>query len=148
MTKILFVCHGSICRSPAAEFVFKKLIKDKHLEHKYSCSSLALTTEEIGNDIYPPMKQALDKAHIPYEHHEAKLINQKDIDNVDYLIYMDDENRYLINSHFPGCNKALCLAQFIGQQEISDPWYHRGFDGCLQEIIEAVKNLLEYLEGK
>lgn len=146
--KILFLCHGNICRSPACEAIFNQLIKARHLEHKYSCSSMALTDEELGNDIYPPMKQSLDKYHIPYKHHVAKHATWLDIEDNDLIIYMDDENKWLINDQFPGCDKAVCLAKYINKDEIDDPWYHRGFDGCLELLIKAVTNLLDSLENK
>lgn len=85
MIKILFICHGNICRSVAMEFIFKKLIKEYRKENELYCESRAVSREEIGNDIYPPMKKALTKFNIEYSLHHAQRITSKDYQDYNYL---------------------------------------------------------------
>lgn len=146
MKTILFLCHGNICRSVGAEFIFNKLIKESKLKNKYVAYSRALSNEEIGNDTYPPMKDSLIRHNIECYHHEAKRATLLDIETSDYVFYMDDENKYLVENEFGKGTKCQCLAQFINKQEIADPWFHRRFDDCFDEIYEAVSNLIKWLE--
>lgn len=146
MKKLIFVCHGSICRSPAAEFIFKKLLKDNDLEAYYSCKSLALTNEELGNDIYPPMKKALDKYDIPYSYHPATRITSKDVEEADMVLYMDDENRRRILEQFTWCDKFVCIAKYINQKEVDDPWYTDAHELIVRQLLQACANLLVELE--
>ena len=97
MLTIIFVCHGNICRSVAAEYILKKKIKDLHLEDRLCCFSRATSNEEIGNDIYPPMKDELRKRGIPFTKHFAERITQKDYDLADYIFYMDNNNKRYLN---------------------------------------------------
>lgn len=91
---ILFICHGNICRSPMAEMIMKEMVRQKGLEAKFEISSMAATTEEMGHDIYPPAKRALDAHHIPYTKRKASLITERDYRWADYIIAMDEENMY------------------------------------------------------
>ena len=101
MKKILFVCHGNICRSVTAEFVFKHLIKLNNLESKYYVESRATTREEIGNDIYPPMKRTLINNGISVSRHYATQITLSDYKNFDLILLMDEENMYGIKRIIP-----------------------------------------------
>ena len=136
--KIIFVCHGSICRSPAAEFVFKMLNKD------HEVISRALSHEEIGNDIYPPMKRELTKNSIPFQRHYASRITIDDFTNADYIFYMDAENEYHLTRMFGKSNKIIPIYRFTnGISEIEDPWYSGRFDLVVKQITQCVKDILD-----
>ena len=106
---IIFVCHGNICRSVAAEYIAKDLDK----ENKHVFISRATSFEEIGNDIYPPMKNELARRKIPFSHHSATKINQYDYDWADIIYYMDDENKYSLRCMFVDTKEKM--REIIGQ---------------------------------
>ena len=149
MTRVLFVCHGNICRSVAAEMVLRQLLAAQGLEGRIAADSAAATDEEIGNGIYPPMRRALDAAGVPCHPHAARLITRSDYSRYDCLIGMDRENlsdmRYVFGGDPAG--KITLLADWAGRpgREISDPWYTRDFSGCLAEIRSCCEALLEQL---
>ena len=137
MKKIVFVCHGNICRSVAAEYIFKSLSKE------YDVISRATSFEEIGNDIYPPMKSELIKNHIPFDKHHAKRIDYEDYINADYIFYMDDENFYTLNRMFPNSNKIFPIYRYTPSiNEIEDPWYTGRFDLVVTQITTCIKDIL------
>ena len=92
MIKVLFICHGNICRSPMAEFVMKNLVKKAGLEHEFSIASAATSTEEIGNPVYPPARRKLAEHGIGCAGHAARQLRRDDYDRYDYLIGMDSAN--------------------------------------------------------
>ena len=94
--KIMFVCHGNICRSPMAEFIMKEIVKSSY-KYNYIIESRATSYEEIGNDIYYESKKILDKHNIKYQRREAKRITKKEYEEFDYIIVMDDNNIYNLN---------------------------------------------------
>lgn len=142
--RIIFVCHGSICRSPMAEWIFKDMLDKRKIEN-VSCTSLAVSTEEIGNDIYPPAKSCLAKHNIPFERHSARQITYEDYLESDMIICMDESNlRYLsrIIGH-DSDNKVHLLMDFADRNiEIEDPWYTRNFEKVFDEISEGLEGLL------
>ena len=139
MKSILFVCHGNICRSPMAEFIFKYLSKSK-----YKVESRATSLEEIGNDIYPPIKMVLDKYNIPYDKHSATRITLDDYNSFDLIICFDEYNFNNLKRMFNDTAKIEKLLSY----DIDDPWYTRDFDRCFKEIFEGCNNLLKKLEGE
>lgn len=148
MYKVLFVCHGNICRSPMAEYIMKFLTKDRK---DFYINSKATSTEEIGNDIYPPIKSVLKKNGIPFMTHYASRIEKKDYDYYDYIIVMDSKNRYNIEKIIgqdPN-HKIFKLLEFTGESyDISDPWYTGQFDDCFREIYRGCIGLLKYILNK
>ena len=143
MRKIIFVCHGNICRSVAAEFIAKQLLKEKN-NQQITVISRATSREEIGNDIYPPMKKALLRHGVPFEHHEAKQISQEDYEWADEIYYMDKNNfhylSYLLDDHKRIIYPISKYSPFI--QEIDDPWYTGEYDLVINEITQCVKDIL------
>lgn len=138
--KILFVCHGNICRSVMAEYIAKHLTRDLTIE------SRATSLEEIGNDIYPPIKKVLDSHNISYDRHYAKQITQEEFNYFDYIIVMDDYNlinlKRIIKQY--DNNKVFKLTNFINKNnDILDPWYTRKFEECYQQIYACVDNLIK-----
>ena len=94
MTKILFICHGNICRSPMAEFMLKDMVKKAGEEENFAIASMAATREEIGNDLYPPAKRKLREKGIPFSPRGARQMTRADYEKFDYIIGMDEENLY------------------------------------------------------
>lgn len=143
---IIFVCHGNICRSPMAEYIFKYLINKKGLNDNFFVTSKALSNEESGNDIYPPAKRCLIRNKIPFENHQATKINKEDIANADHIIIMDEYNHRLYNYQFESNNKVKKLLYYLGSNEdVSDPWYTDKFDECFHLIYKGVNAFLNYL---
>ena len=137
MKKIIFVCHGNICRSPVAEYIMKKYTND------YIVLSRATSFEEIGNDIYPPMKRVLNQYHIPFDRHYAKRIDYSDFNDADYIFYMDDENKYSLIRMFGESNKILPIYNYsVGIKEIEDPWYTGRFDLVYRQIEQCIKDII------
>lgn len=148
MYKVLFVCHGNICRSSAAEYIFKSLIKENHLESSFCCASRATSREEIGNDIYPPMKRVLINHKIEIEKHYASQITKKDYDDYDLILLMDEENMYGIRRIIPYDlnNRIYLLKDYVGLTgEIEDPWYTGRYEQVYQEIYECLERLIAKL---
>ena len=150
LIKILFVCHGNICRSPMAEFIMKYLVKESGCEEKFFIASAAATNDEIGNDIYPNAKSELKKNSIPFERRQARKINRSEYSKWDYIIGMDNENiddiLYIMGGDPE--NKIKLLLSFTGKnKEVSDPWYTRNFALAYSDIYEGCRALLERLES-
>ena len=148
MTKILFICHGNICRSVAAEMVLKQMAREQG-RRELVIASAAATREEIGNDIYPPMKKALLAAGYRCEPHAARQTTRADYDRWDYIIGMDDENLWDMKRIYGGDpeGKLSMLLDWAGKhgKEIDDPWYTRDFSGVLKQIEEGCEGLMQFI---
>jgi len=148
MTKILFICHGNICRSPMAEFVMKELVRRAGLEHEFLIESAATSREEIGNDIHYGTRQKLIEQNIPFSRRAARQITRADYDMYDWLVAMDDENIFYMNrcwSPDPE-HKIVRLLSFAGKtRDIADPWYTGNFDQTYDDIMEGCTAFLEKL---
>ena len=150
MHRIMFVCHGNICRSPMAEFVMKKLVRDKGLENEFYIASAATHTDEIwngvGNTIYPPAKEELYKNNIPFDKsNRATLLRKDDYDKYDLFVCMDEENIRSMNRIFGSDNAKKCvkLLNFTSRDgNVSDPWYTRDFRQVFDDIYEGCTCLL------
>ena len=146
MIKILFICHGNICRSPMAEYIFKKLIKEKGLLNQFQVDSAATSREEIGNDIYPPAKKCLAKHGVDFGVHHAKQITATDLTHYDYIIAMEDYNIRNLQRMFGNSSKYSLLLDYTNKPgNISDPWYSGDFETAYKEIEMGCKGLLEQL---
>lgn len=146
MIRILFVCHGNICRSPMAEFVLKDMIRKMGKEDEFLIDSAATSTEEIGNDMYPPAKEKLRKEGIPFTRREARQITFSDYSKYDFLIGMDEENLYYMNHRWNNDpeNKIRLLLEFAGKSRaIADPWYTGNFDRTFLDIQEGCEAFLK-----
>lgn len=143
MKTIIFVCHGNICRSVAAEYIAKDYIKKNNLENEYKVFSRATSLEEIGNDIYPPMKRELSRQGIKYAPHFAERITQRDYDLADYVFYMDENNRrnlgYLIKDYK---NIVMPITKYTDSISfIEDPWYSDHFEKVVNEIRKCIEDI-------
>lgn len=153
MTKILFVCHGNICRSPMAEFVMKKLVADAGRSEEFYISSCATSREEIfngiGNPIYPPAKRELKKQGIPFDSDKrAVQLRAEDYGKYDYIIAMDSLNIRNINRIIADDrdNKIYKLMSFAGSDsDVADPWFSNRFDIAFNDILNGCMGLLEKL---
>lgn len=154
MKKVMFVCHGNICRSPMAEFIFKDMLKKEGLSDKYTVSSSATSTEEIpggvGNPIYPPAKAELGRRNIPFEDRRAVQLTRGDYGKYDLFLAMDSKNLrniYLIFGKDTE-GKVKKLLDFTGGGDVADPWYSGNFEKAYNDIYDGCKALLGYLEGE
>ena len=150
MIKVLFICHGNICRSAAAEMVMKQMAREQG-RRDLQIASAAATREEIGNDIYPPMKKALAAAGYQCERHAARQTTRAEYSQWDYIVGMDDENMWDMRHIYGGDpdGKLSMLLDWAGKpgQEIDDPWYTRDFSGALKQIEEGVAGLMRSIRS-
>ncbi len=151
MIKVLFVCHGNICRSPMAEFILKKKVSDLGIADQFYIASAATSTEEIwngtGNPVYPPAKAELAKHGISCEGKRAVQLKKSDYDEYDFLIGMDEQNirnmERMIGHKGGKINKML---SYCGRNDsVIDPWYSRKFDATYRDLDEGCDAFLAYL---
>ena len=150
MIKILFVCHGNICRSPMAEFVLKDMVKKKGMEEKFFIASAATSREEIGNPVHYGTRNKLKQYGISTEGKTAIQLTKEDYKKYDYLIAMDSYNiknmNYIIGEDRE--KKVYKLLSFAGKgRDIVDPWYTGNFDETYEDIVEGCEAFLKYLEN-
>ena len=147
MKKIVFVCHGNICRSPTAEYVFKHIVKELGREDEFVVISKATSYEEIGNDIYPPMKRALINLNIPFSSHRASRFTKEDYESTDYIFYMDSYNlRNLSFIQQDKDSKYLPIYKWSeGIYEIEDPWYTGNYQKVVLQIKKCVEDILNHI---
>ena len=148
MTKILFICHGNICRSAMSEFIMRDMVEKHRLSDQIQVASAATSREEIGNDMYPPAKRKLDKEHIPYTHRQARQVTKADYDEYDLLLCMEQYNirnlRRIIPTD-PEHKIHLLLDYTDNPRDISDPWYTDDFDTAYDDIVAGCTGLLTFL---
>ena len=148
MKKILFICHGNICRSPMAEFVMKDLVKKAGREHEFEITSAATSTEEIGNPVYPPARRKLAEHGIRCDGHAARQLRKSDYSKYDLLIGMDEGNRRNMKRMCggdPDGKISLLLDHVSRGGEVADPWYTGNFDATWRDVLEGCTALLEKL---
>ena len=146
MTKILFVCHGNICRSPMAEFVMKDLVKKAGLEGQFQIASAATSTEEIGNPVYPPARRKLAEHGISCAGKTARQLTKADYAQYDLLIGMDRANIRNMNricGGDPDGKIKLLLSYTDRPGDVADPWYTDDFDATWQDVMEGCQGLLK-----
>ena len=147
MMKILFVCHGNICRSPMAEFVLKDMVCRKRLENQYEIASAAVSREEIGNPVYPPARRKLAEHGISCQGHHARQMSRSDYDAYDWIVCMDRSNIRNVLRITGGDpdGKIRLLLDFTARsgEEIADPWYTGNFDETWDDIAEGCVGLIE-----
>lgn len=145
--RILFVCHGNICRSPMAEFVMKDLVARAGLSSQFIIESAATSSEEIGNDIHYGTRRILDYHGIPYSARRARRITANESDDWDLLIGMDEANvrnmRKVFGAKADG--KIHKLLEFAGKtDDVADPWYTGDFETTYEDVSDACVGLLNF----
>ena len=152
MTKILFVCHGNICRSPMAEFMLKDLVKKRGMERDFLISSSATSAEEIGNPVHPGTASRLAREGISTAGKYAVQLKRTDYDRYDYFLGIDQWNVRNMKRILGGDpeNKVHLLLDFTGRpgEEIADPWYTGDFERTYADILEGCTGFLRQLEGQ
>ena len=146
MTKILFVCHGNICRSPMAEFIMKDLVKKAGLEDQFQIASAATSTEEIGNPVYPPARRKLAEHGISCAGKTARQLTKADYTRNDLLIGMDRANISNMNricGGDPDGKIKLLLSYTDHSGDVADPWYTGDFDATWRDVMEGCQGLLK-----
>ena len=138
--KILFVCHGNICRSPMGEFVLKDMVKKAHREGDFEIASAAVSREEIGNDIYPPARRELKKHGISCEGHAARQITMEDYRHYDRIYYMDRSNLRWLQRMLPADVEKI--RPFLSR-DVADPWYTGDFTATWNDIVEGCTAIME-----
>ena len=148
MTRILFVCHGNICRSPMAEFIMKELVRQKGLSSRFYIESAATSSEEIGSPVYPPVRKLLAQRGISTEGKTARRITEGDYSRFDYIVGMDQNNLRNMLRHFGGDpeGKISLLMDHTGDnRDVADPWYTRDFRATEQDVDRGCAALLDKL---
>ena len=140
MTKILFVCHGNICRSPMAEYVMKDLVQKAGRSGEFSIASAAVSREELGNPVYPPARRELQRHGIGCDGHAAHQITARELEEYDLIYYMDASNaRYLRRLFGDRAGKCRPLLE----RDVADPWYSGDFTQTWLDVNEGCKRILE-----
>lgn len=149
MIKVLFICHGNICRSPMAEFILKDMVEKRHIADRFHIESAATSYEEIGNPVYPPARAELAKHGISCKGKQARKLVRQDFEEFDYLIAMEEFNLRNIRREFGNeltkrVNLLLDYTDTPG--DIDDPWYTGAFGVTYDEIVAGCEGFLRHLE--
>ena len=140
MIKILFCCHGNICRSPMAEFVMKDLVKKVGISDRVHIASAAVSREEIGNGVYPPARRELQRHGIDCHGHAAHQITRRELEEYDKIYYMDSSNARYLKRLF-GSDADKC--QPLLDHDVSDPWYTGDFTATWNDVLSGCQAILE-----
>ena len=148
MKKILFVCHGNICRSPMAEFVMKDLVRKAGAEEMFHIESAATSSEELGNPVYPPARQVMAAHNLNCSGKYARRITRSDYDDFDHIVCMDNNN--IRNAlRFWGSDPEGKISRLLDHTsrpgEVADPWYSGNFDATWRDVTEGCQALLDIL---
>ncbi len=146
MKRVLFICHGNICRSVMAQYMFLYKVKMRGLEDVFDADSAATSREEIGDEMYPPAKRKLTQKGIPFGHHRARQIVREDYDRYDILVGMDDENLYYMKRMLGNDpeGKFRKMLNYIGlEREVADPWYSGDFEQTYQDLDMSLDAMID-----
>ena len=140
MIKVLFVCHGNICRSPMGEYILKDMVKKAGLQDRFEIASAAVSREELGNPVYPPARRELQKHGISCDGHAAHQINRRELEYYDAIYYMDASNARYLRRLF-GADAEKCKP--LLDREVADPWYTGDFRQTWEDITEGCQAIME-----
>ena len=142
MIKILFVCHGNICRSPMGEYILKDMVSRRGISQHFEIASAAVSTEELGNPVYPPARRELKKHGIACDGHAAHQITRAELECYDHIYYMDASNARWLRRLF-GRDADKCRP--LLDRDVADPWYTGDFSQTWDDITEGCERILEEL---
>ena len=151
MVKIMFVCHGNICRSPMAEFVMKKMVRELGVEKDFLIRSSATSAEEIGNPIYPPARAELARQGVPFDKREAVQLERSDYSKYDLFVGMDAANVRNMHRIFgsDSVGKILRLLDLTDTpRDVRDPWYTDNFTETYNDVVNGCTSLLDYMKSE
>ena len=149
MIKIMFVCHGNICRSTMAEFLFRDTVEKMGLGDKFYIASSATSREEIGNGVHYGTRGILDRFGIDYSKKKAVQLTKADGEKYDYFIGMDDANVRNMTKILGRGAKVYKFLEFAGLKDsIADPWYTGNFDETYRDVVKGIKGFIEHLKGE
>lgn len=140
MIKILFLCHGNICRSPMGEFVLKDMVEKRGLSHRFEIASAAVSREEIGNGVYPPARREMAKHGVRCDGHKARQVTVADYHHYDRIYYMDRSNARWLSRLLPADPDKI---RPLLDRDVADPWYTGDFGATWRDIVEGCEKILE-----
>ena len=140
MHKILFVCHGNICRSAMGEQMLKDLVKKAGREKEFFIDSAAVSREEIGNPMYMPAQRELKKHGVPVGDHRARQVTMEDYESFDRIYYMDRSNARYLKALLPEDSQKICR---LLPRDVADPWYTGDFSATWADLEEGCRRILE-----
>lgn len=140
MVRILFVCHGNICRSPMGEYILKDLAAKAGVADRFEIASAAVSREEIGNPVYPPARRELAKHGISCDGHAARQVTMKDYHHYDRIYYMDASNARYLKRMLPEDPEKI---RPLLPRDVADPWYTGDFSATWRDILEGCQNIME-----
>ncbi len=149
MIKILFVCHGNICRSPMAEYVMKDIVTKRGIADQFDISSAATSTEELGNPVHPGTRTKLKQLGISTTGKYAVQMKRSDYEKYDYIIGMDNwnyRNMLRIVGKDPEKKISLLLDYTVHPRDVADPWYTGDFDKTYEDILAGCQGFLAFLQ--
>lgn len=146
MKKIMFLCHGNICRSPMAEYIMKDIVRKAGIEDQFMITSGAVSDEEWGNPIYPPAQRKLREKGIPFGHHSAHKISAKEFAEQDVVVVMDRSNLRWLSRIVGDMTGVHLMMEYAGEmRDVADPWYTGDFETTYNDVVEGCKGLLSSL---
>ena len=140
MIKILFVCHGNICRSPMGEYVLKHMVRERGLADQFEIDSAAVSREEIGNPVYPPARREMAKHGVPCDGHAARQVTMEDYRHFDRIYYMDRSNARFLSRMLPQDPDKI---RPLLSRDVADPWYTGNFSDTWNDIVSGCEAILE-----
>ena len=140
MIKILFVCHGNICRSPMGEYILKDMVQKAGVEREFEIDSAAVSREEIGNPVYPPARRELELHGVFCGKHRARQVTMEDYRHFDRIYYMDESNRRFLERLLPRDEEKI---RKLLPRDVADPWYTGEFGKTYADLLEGCGRILE-----
>ena len=140
MIKILFVCHGNICRSPMGEYVLKDMVRKRGIADQFEIDSAAVSREEIGNPVYPPARREMAKHGVPCDGHAARQVTMEDYHHFDRIYYMDRSNARFLSRMLPDNPEKI---RPLLSHDVADPWYSGNFAATWDDIVAGCEAILE-----